>query len=463
MEPLMPRILVIEEDPVEYDRMMTTLAGKDYEVRGTGNSQEALNCIHESIFDVVVKSVGSKKTTSRELLDAIKEKNPPTRVILLSKPADVPNAVELMETGADDFLQKPLNMDMLKIKVQQALNNRTLSNEVDFLRHGSGLIYQFSDIIGKCPQMEKIFAVLKRITRSNATVLITGETGTGKELIAGAIHHNSARRNRPFVSVNCAALQETLLESELFGHERGAFTGAIKHRTGRLEQANTGTIFLDEIGDMSLQIQAKILRVLQERQFERLGGSKTLKVDVRVVAATNKNLIETIEKGTFREELYFRLNVIHIQLPPLRERGEDIGFLANFFLEKFRRSINRNIKGFSPQALEAIQTYPWPGNIRELKNVIERAVLMAQGDLLEEDDLLLECRLAEISSTTRGMLPRSPAKKLKDLEKHTILEALEKSHYIQQEAANLLGVSKRVIHYKIKKHGIKHPRWIKNR
>lgn len=459
----MPRILVIEEDKAECNRIMATFATRGYEVIEARNAQAALNSIHKSIFDVVIENVGLTKPESHTIYHAIKEKNPPTRVILVSDVAYVSRAAELMKNGADDFLQKPLSMDMLEFKVRQALNNRSLSNEVDFLRHESGLIYQFNDIIGKCPQMEKIFSVLKKITRSNATVLISGETGTGKELIAGAIHYNSERSNRPFVSVNCAALQETLLESELFGHERGAFTGAIKQRIGRLEQANTGTIFLDEIGDMSLRIQAKVLRVLQEREFERLGGNKTLKVDVRIVVATNKNLIEAIEKGEFREELYFRLNVIYIDLPPLRERGDDIELLASFFLDKFRRSLNRNIKGFSPQALKAIRDYPWPGNIRELKNVIERAVLMAQGEVLEENDVLFDGRLAQISSITKSTPPQNSVTRLKDLEKNTILEALEKTHWIQQDAAKLLDVSKRVIHYKIKKHGIKHPRWIKNR
>jgi len=459
----MSRILLIEGDTVEYNRVMASLSSSGHEVIGAKNAEAALNSIHESIFDVVVENVGFTKPEGREIYHAIKDKNPPTRVILVSDPTHVSNAVELMKIGADDFLQKPLSMDILEIKVRQALNNRSLSNEVDFLRHESGLIYQFSDIKGECPQMQRIFSVLKRIADSTATVLITGETGTGKELIAGAIHYNSERRDRPFVSVNCAALQETLLESELFGHERGAFTGAVKQRTGRLEQANTGTIFLDEIGDMSLTIQAKILRVLQERQFERLGGNKTLKVDLRIVAATNKNLIEEIEKGTFREELYFRINVIHIELPPLREREKDIELLADFFLEKFRRSLNRDIKGFSPRALQAIRNYPWPGNIRELKNVIERTVLMAQGDLLEEEDLLLEGRLARISSQTKSSQTEDKVPSLTDLEKNTILDALDKTHWIQQEAAKLLGVSKRVIHYKIKKYGITHPRWIRNR
>lgn len=460
----MSRILLIEEDNAEYNRMMATLASTGYEVIGARNAQAALDSIHESIFDVVVENVGPTRPNSDEIYHAVKERNPPTRVILVSDVAYVPKAVELMKIGADDFLQKPLSMEMLEIKVRQALNNRSLSNEVDFLRHESGLIYQFTDITGKCPQMQRIFSVLKKITRSNVTVLVTGETGTGKELIAGAIHYNSERRKRPFVSVNCAALQETLLESELFGHERGAFTGAVKQRSGRLEQANTGTIFLDEIGDMNLRIQAKVLRVLQERQFERLGGNKTLKVDLRIVAATNKNLIEEIEKGNFREELYFRINVIHIELPPLRERGEDIEHLATFFLAKFRGSLNRKIRGFRPQALAAIRNYPWPGNVRELKNVIERAVLMAQGEVLEEDDLLLDGGgLAQISSLTRSPHTQEGVTKLKDLEKNTILEALEKTHWIQQDAAKLLGVSKRVIHYKIRKYGITHPRWIRNR
>ena len=459
----MPRILVIEEDRAECKRMMTTLARPDYEVVGARNPEEALKSIHESIFDVVVKNVETTESDGYKIYHAIKEKNPPTRVILLSDAPGVPKAVELMKIGADDFLQKPLSMDMLQIKVGQALHSRNLSNEIDFLRHESGLIYRFDDIIGDCPPMQKIFGVLKRVARSNATVLITGETGTGKEVIAGAIHYNSERKRKPFVSVNCAALQETLLESELFGHERGAFTGAIRQRSGRLEQANTGTIFLDEIGDMSLAIQAKLLRVLQERQFERLGGNKTLKVDLRILAATNKNLVEEIEKGQFREELYFRLNVIHIQLPPLRKRGKDIELLANFFLKKFRRSLNRSIQGFNSEALRAIQRYPWPGNIRELRNVIERAVLMGQGEFLEEEDLVLEGRLAQISSPPKMNTGDGHATTLKDLERDTLLEALERTHWVQRDAADLLGVSKRVMHYKIKKHGITHPRWIKNR
>jgi len=459
----MPRILVIEKDRAECKRMMVTLARPDFEIVGARNAEEALKSIQESIFDVVVKNIEATESDGHKIYHAIKEKNPPTRVILLSDAVGVPKAVELMKIGADDFLQKPLSMDMLEIKVGQALHNRTLSNEIDFLRHESGLIYRFDDIIGDCPQMQKIFAVLKRIARSNATVLITGETGTGKEVIAGAIHYNSERKRRPFVSVNCAALQETLLESELFGHERGAFTGAIRQRSGRLEQANTGTIFLDEIGDMSLAIQAKLLRVLQERQFERLGGNKTLSVDLRILAATNKTLVEEIERGNFREELYFRLNVIHIQLPPLRKRGKDIELLADFFLKKFRRSLNRSIKGFSPEALRAIQRYPWPGNIRELRNVIERAVLMGQDEFLAEEDLVLEGRLAEISSAPKLNTGHGHATTLKDLERDTLLEALEKTHWIQRDAADLLGVSKRVMHYKIKKHGITHPRWIKNR
>ncbi len=459
----MPRILLIEKDQTDYDRIMATFAGTGHEVIGARNAQAALNHIHESIFDVVVENVGMATSENQTIYRAIKGKNPPTRVILVSDADHVSKAVDLMKVGADDFLQKPLSMDILEIKVQQALNNRILSHEVEFLRHESGLIHQFTDIIGECPQMQRIFSVLRKISPSNATVLITGETGTGKELIAGAIHYNSDRRNRPFVSVNCAALQETLLESELFGHERGAFTGAIKQRIGRLEQANTGTIFLDEVGDMSLRIQAKILRVLQERQFERLGGSRTLRVDLRIVAATNKNLIEAIERGLFREELYFRLNVIYIELPPLRERGDDIELLATYFLDKFRRSLNREIKGFSPKVLKMIRDYPWPGNIRELKNVIERAVLMTQGEFLQEEDLLFDGRLAEISSMAKSAPPQNGLGTLEDLEKNSILEALEKTHWIQQEAARLLGVSKRVIHYKIKKYGITHPRWIKNR
>ncbi|RLI01085.1 sigma-54-dependent Fis family transcriptional regulator, partial [Candidatus Bathyarchaeota archaeon] len=327
-----------------------------------------------------------------------------------------------------------------------------MQTEIDYLRHRQPYIYNTDHIVTQSPQMEQVLSMVKKICGSDATGWITGETGTGKELIASAIHFNSPRRRRAFVKVNCAALHETLLESELFGHEKGAFTGAYKRRIGRFEQANGGTIFLDEIGDMSLSIQAKVLRVIQEKEFERLGGERTIKVDVRLLVATNKDLRALIEEGKFREDLYYRINVVHIHIPPLRERREDIMPLAEFFLKRF--STSKHIK-LSPGAVRLLLNYPWPGNVRELENVIERAVLMAEGDIIDEKDLSIEYDLFP-SIIRKGI-------RLKEAERELIIQALERSNWIQKEAARLLGISKRAIHYKIKKYGIKHPRWIKNR
>jgi transcriptional regulator with GAF, ATPase, and Fis domain len=335
-----------------------------------------------------------------------------------------------------------------------------MQHEIDYLRHTQDDIYNFDRIIGSSGALANVLNVVKRVAKSNTTVLVRGETGTGKELIAGAVHHSSQRASRSFIKVNCAALQENLLESELFGHEKGAFTGADKQRIGRFEQADGGTLFLDEIGDMSPNTQAKILRVLQEHEFERLGGTRTLKVDVRLIAATNRDLPTMVDAGSFREDLFYRLNVVTIEMPPLRERKEDVGALANFFIRRFSGELKKKMDGLSPDALKLLMRYHWPGNIRELENAIERAILLADGVQISATDL----RLGETSTLGAPRDAQSVVKipptgiALEEVERLALIEALKMSNWVQKDAAELLAISPRVMNYKIKTLGIEFPR-----
>jgi len=369
-------------------------------------------------------------------------------------------AVEAMKIGAFDFVQKPFEIEEMELKIEKAIEHRRLKHEIEYLRHTQQDIYEFDRIVGASGALGAVLAIVKKVAKSNTTVLIRGETGTGKELIAGAIHHNSLRAARNFVKVNCAALQENLLESELFGHEKGAFTGADKQRVGRFEQADGGTLFLDEVGDMSANTQAKILRVLQEHEFERLGGTRTLRCDVRVITATNRNLPQMVANGQFREDLYYRLNVVSIEMPPLRERKDDIGALATFFLRRFASELKKRVDGLSPDALKLLMRYNWPGNIRELENSIERAVLLSEGPQVTSTDL----RLGELS-TSAPSGDGSPVVKipptgiaLEEIERQALIEALKMSNWVQKDAAELLSISPRVMNYKIKTLQIEYPR-----
>jgi Nif-specific regulatory protein len=366
-----------------------------------------------------------------------------------------------MRIGAFDYVPKPFEIEEMEVKIEKALEHRRLRHEIDYLRHTQSDIYDFDRIIGASGALQRVLDVVKKVARSNATVLIRGETGTGKELIAGAIHHNSPRAGRNFVKVNCAALQENLLESELFGHEKGAFTSADKQRIGRFEQADGGSLFLDEVGDMSPNTQAKILRVLQEHEFERLGGTRTIRVDVRLITATNRNLAQMVANGQFREDLYYRLNVVSIEMPPLRERKDDIPQLAQFFIRKFAAELKKKLEGLTPEAQKLLMRYNFPGNIRELENTIERAALLADGRFIEADDL----RLGETASTSDTGSGTAPVVKLpptgialEDIERQALIEALRMSNWVQKDAAELLHISPRVMNYKIKVLGIELPR-----
>ncbi|HWP35767.1 MAG TPA: sigma-54 dependent transcriptional regulator, partial [Thermodesulfobacteriota bacterium] len=460
----MSRILLAEDDGALRKSLALCLRDQGHEVVEVPDGAEAIERLSSEIFDLVLTDSRMPQTGGHEVLRFAKTVNESTAVIVMTAYPTVETAVEAMKLGADDYVQKPFELAELELKVARALEHRRLVHENAYLRHERGLVYDFANIIGDSPAIQRVIEVVKKVAASNATVLITGETGTGKELIAGAIHYNSPRRQKSFVKVNCAALPENLLESELFGHEKGAFTGADRQRIGRFEQASGGTLFLDEVGDMTPSTQAKVLRVLQEQEFERLGGTKTIKVDVRILAATNKDLAEAVQAGQFREDLYYRLNVVSVKMPPLRERKADILPLARYFVRQCAGEVKKRVSGFEPAAIKLLMRYHWPGNIRELRNAIERAVLMTDGPLIRAADLALGDHSVERTGG-EGLAIRIPPEgiRLVDVERQLIVEALKICNWVQKDAAELLGISRRVINYKIAAYGITNPRWTRNR
>jgi DNA-binding NtrC family response regulator len=456
----MGKILVVEDNDVLRSSVVQALVETGHSVIEVGDGEEATERLQQESYDVVLTDMRMPKKNGLEVLRFAKQVNELTVVIMMTAFATIESAVEAMKNGAYDYIQKPFELEELEVKINRALEHRRDSGVLQLLRSQSSISLEHNNIVGNSPQIRKIFEIIKKIAKSNASILITGETGTGKELIASLAHYNSLRAKQSFVKVNCAALQENLLESELFGHEKGAFTSADRQRIGRFEQANGGTLFLDEIGDMSPGTQAKVLRVLQEQEFERLGGMKTIKVDVRIIAATNKNLKEAITSNTFREDLYYRLNTVSIETPALRERKEDVLPLANFFAKKYSEELKKSITGFTPQAVKYLNRHNWPGNIRELQNAIERAVLMAESNLIGVEDLSLSPANGDAFSIDAIGIKIPPSGiKLDDLERTTIIEALKMTNWVQKDAAELLGVSRRVLNYKVKIHNITHDRW----
>lgn len=446
------RVLVVEQD-----RQWQTIASEglaQHRVDFCSTPLDAYNRLEKEAYDVIVACIESDHVRNIQML---KERTPYCPLIIISEIDKTDAVVQAIRTGAYDYIVKPYSANRLKMAVEQARENRSLKNEIDYLRRTQDITYDFDKIIAVTPVMGKIITTLKKIADSDATILMTGETGTGKSILSGTVHFNSHRRAKPFIKINCANIPETLLESELFGHERGAFTGATKTRPGRLEQANGGTVFLDEIGELTPALQAKFLRVLEEKRFERVGGNQTIRTDIRIIAATNRNLETSVEEGTFREDLYYRINVLRIHLPPLRERRDCIEPLSNYLLQKTCRELKKHFIGFSPEVIELFKNHHWPGNIRELSNAIERAVL------LEESNTI---RLESISLSGMGRKSESAHRPIKDLEaneKDLLLEALEQSGWVQKDAAQRLGVTARKLNYMIKKHGITHSRWRRNR
>jgi two-component system response regulator AtoC len=456
----MGRILVADDHDSLRRGIARALSDAHHEVDEAPNGNVAIEKLHEGQYDVVLSDLKMGGSDGLDVLRTAKSLQPNTAVILMTAFGSIHTAVEAMKIGAFDYVQKPFEIEEMELKIAKAIEHRRLRHEIEYLRHTQQDIYDFEKIVGASGALQSVLTIVKKVAKSNTTVLIRGETGTGKELIAGAIHHNSLRAGRNFVKVNCAALQENLLESELFGHEKGAFTGADKQRVGRFEQADGGTLFLDEIGDMSANTQAKFLRVLQEHEFERLGGTRTLRVDVRVIAATNRSLPVMVSNGQFREDLYYRLNVVSIDMPPLRERKEDIQALAGFFLRRFAGEVKKRVDGILPEANKLLMRYNWPGNIRELENAIERAVLLTEGAQLSSADL----RLGELT-TTQSSGDGNPVVKipptgiaLEEIERQALIEALKMSNWVQKDAAELLSISPRVMNYKIKTLGIDYSR-----
>src|SRR6266852_2677306 len=456
----MGRILVADDHDALRRGLVRGLTGAGHEVEEASNGNAAIERLTDGYFDVVLSDLKMGGSDGMDVLRTTRALHPTTAVILMTAFGSVNTAVEAMKIGAFDYVQKPFEIEEMEVKIEKALEVRRVKNDLEYLRGTQQDIYDFDKIVGSSPGLRHVLDIVKKVAKSNTTVLIRGETGTGKELIAGAIHHNSLRTARNFVKVNCAALQENLLESELFGHEKGAFTSADKQRIGRFEQADGGTLFLDEIGDMSPSTQAKILRVLQEHEFERLGGTRTVRVDVRLIAATNRDLAAMVHAGQFREDLYYRLNVVSIEMPPLRERKDDIVPLANSFIRRFSAELKKRIDGLEPEAQKLLMRYNWPGNIRELENAIERAMLLAEGRSISADDLRLGETVTVGSGRDHGAIVKIPPTgvPLEDIERHALVEALKMSNWVQKDAAELLSISPRVMNYKMKTLGIEFPR-----
>ena len=448
-----PKILVVDDDASHRRMLEAVLDAEGYTLHQAAGGEEAIAAVEEQFYDVVLMDVRMGKVGGIEALKRIKELSPGIPIIIMTAYASVSTAVEALKSGAYDYLTKPLDIDELKILIAKALRHRELEKENLYLKERLGDRFDFANIIGRSPSMTDLFETLALVAPSEATVLIVGESGTGKEIVANAIHQNSPRSERAFIKVNCAALPETLLESELFGHERGAFTGALAKKQGRFHLAHSGSIFLDEIGEMAPTTQAKILRVLQEREFEPLGSTQTVKVDTRVIVATNKDLEEEIQQGHFREDLYYRLNLVRLEVPPLRQRREDIPLLADFFLKRYAEKNRRLIKGFTPRAMDLLMRHTWPGNVRELENVVERAVIMTRGDIISPEDLPDTFRELDKGAETVGV-ELTPGKSLKEMEREMIIRTLEEADGNRTHAAKILGISRRTLQLKLKEYGV---------
>jgi len=449
---LSARILIIEDEDKLRRVMELQLKTAGFEVDQAGSAEAGIRLADNA--DLIITDLRLPGMDGLQLLASLRERGMQTPIVVMTAFGSIETAVEAMKAGAVDFLPKPFSLDHLMAVVGKALELRKLRDENRQLREELGQRYQFDNIVGRSPAMREIFATLERVAPSRATVLLAGESGVGKDMIARAIHHHSPRRDRPFVKINCTALPENLMESELFGYEKGAFTGANVTKPGKFEQADTGTVFLDEIGDVPPAIQVKLLRVLQEREFERLGSNKVRHIDVRVLAATNVDLREALEQGTFREDLYYRLNVMPISIPPLRERREDIPFLAEHFVQKLWKDVGSVASSISEEAIQKLMQYHWPGNVRELENVIERSLVLASGPVLTAADIRLD-------SAPRAHRPAANAEygipeglTLDEYEQAIIRDALKRANNNKSHAARMLGLTRNALRYRLTQMGI---------
>ncbi|MDP2644550.1 MAG: sigma-54 dependent transcriptional regulator [Desulfobacterales bacterium] len=447
------KILIVDDDAGHLTALKTITRSWGYVVETADDGMAAVEMVKSGPLDLILMDVRMTHMSGIEALEQIKAYNPTIPVIIMTAYSSVESAVDALKSGAYDYLIKPLDFEVLKLTIERASEHAGLKEENRALREHLRADYDLANIIGRSPSMKKLLEMMSMIAPSEVTVLITGESGTGKELVARSLHYNSPRKEKPLVVVNCAAITESLLESELFGHEKGAFTGADRRREGRFMQADHSTIFLDEIGETSSAMQAKMLRVLQEKEIQRVGGEETIKVDVRIVAATNRDLQADVAAGRFREDLFYRLNVMPLKVPPLRERQEDIPLLSRHFLDKFAAKNRKTVKGFVPLAMDMLLNFDWPGNVRELENAIERAVVLLGGEYITEKQLPLNIT-EKYSGLETALTAAAPitdgTRSLENIEKEAILNTLNASNGNKAEAARRLGITRKTLHSKLK-------------
>lgn len=448
----MPAILIVE-DEAKMRRLLELNLGEDgFSTFSAGDAETGLKLLRENSIDLVVTDLKLPGMDGLEFLQAVKRQNAALPVVVMTAFGSVETAVEAMKAGASDYVLKPFSLSEMRLVIHKELDVRDLREENRSLREALGKKYSHPNIVARSPKMQEVLATVERVAPTNSTVLLGGESGVGKDLIARAIHEKSRRARGPFLKINSTAIPENLLESELFGYEKGAFTGAAASKPGKFELADKGTLFLDEIGDVPPAIQVKLLRVLQEREFERLGGTKTIKVDVRLIAATNRDLRAALEEGTFREDLYYRLNVVPIDIAPLRERKEDIPDLVNLFISRFAGDSGKTVESISPQAMQTLVNYHWPGNVRELQNIVERACALAKGSVLEPSDIHIDARPSKAAAAGDGFLPEGLT--LEQWEDDMVKEALRRANGNKSQAARLLGLSRNALRYRLSKIGI---------
>ncbi len=446
----MPSILIVEDEAKMLRLLQLRLTEDGFTTHTAADAEAGLKLVHPGAIDLVITDLKLPGMNGLEFLRAVKRVDAAIPVVVMTAYGSVETAVEAMKAGASDYLLKPFSLDEMSLVVNKELATRRLQDENRSLREALGQRYSLQNIVVRSPKMQEVLSTVERVAATNSTVLLGGESGVGKDLIARSIHERSRRHAGPFIKINCTAIPENLLESELFGYEKGAFTGASTSKPGKFELADKGTIFLDEIGDVPPSIQVKLLRVLQEREFERLGGTKTLKVDVRLVAATNRNLRAALEQGTFREDLYYRLNVVPIDIPPLRERKEDIPGLVDHFIARFGRQSSKQITGITPAGMQHLINFHWPGNVRELENIIERAAALASGPVLDVADLYLDVA-PPAAGSAHAFLPEGMT--LEQWEDEMIREALRRADGNKSQAARLLGLSRNALRYRLSKIG----------